>query len=340
MIRHVAAISRPAAFAGLAALAVVGTAPPAAARGGYGYAVVGNPADVMTHSLPGLALMGGGDDVDEAFRWMIAKSGGGDFVVLRASGADDYNPYIHGLGGVDSVETIVVRSRGAATDPFVLAKIRGAEALFFAGGDQWNYVRLWKGTPIEDAIHAVVAKGAPIGGTSAGLAILGEFSFTAEHDTITSPEALADPSDPRVALARDFLVLPGLDGLITDSHFVERDRMGRTLVFLARLVQDGWAREVREIAVDRQAAVLIEPDGRARLAAHDGHVAHFLRTAGPPQTCRPGAPLTSLGVQVYRIAGRDASFDLPTWTGRGGTAYTVSAEAGVLSSTQPGGGIY
>ena len=39
------------------------------------------------------------------------------------------------------------------------------------------YVRYWKDSPIEDAINYVVAKPAPIGGTSAGMAILGEFSY-------------------------------------------------------------------------------------------------------------------------------------------------------------------
>ncbi len=33
--------------------------------------------------------------------------GGGDFVVLRASGKDEYNDYIFGLCRCDSVETIV-----------------------------------------------------------------------------------------------------------------------------------------------------------------------------------------------------------------------------------------
>ncbi len=55
---------------------------------------------------PGLLLMGGGTDVDEAFTWWLARTGGGDVVVLRASGADGYNPYLYDdLGGVDSVET-------------------------------------------------------------------------------------------------------------------------------------------------------------------------------------------------------------------------------------------
>jgi len=42
---------------------------------------------------------------------------------------------------------------------------------------------------------------------------------------------------------------------------------------------------------------------------------------------------------VYRLSG-EATFDLSTWNGKGGTAYSISAIEGVLSSTQPGGAIY
>ena len=78
--------------------------------------------------------MCGGTDVDAAFRWMIGKAGGGDFVVIRATGTDAYNPYIYGLGTVDSVETVIIKNRAAASDAFVMDKIRNAEALFIAGG--------------------------------------------------------------------------------------------------------------------------------------------------------------------------------------------------------------
>jgi len=75
--------------------------------------------------------MGGGSDVDEAFVWMITNSGGGDILVLRASGADGYNDYIYGLGEVNSVSTIVCKSKLASSDTFVLEKIENAEGLFF-----------------------------------------------------------------------------------------------------------------------------------------------------------------------------------------------------------------
>jgi len=330
---------RRAVFATALMVAALAAPPPVDAGRGYHYTVAGNPADVTTTVAPGLALMGGGTDVDDAFRWLIAKSGGGDFVVIRARGSDDYNAYVHGLGGADSVETLVIQSRRAAADPFVIERIRNAEALFIAGGDQWNYVRLWKGTPVEDAIHAVVAKGAPVGGTSAGLAILGEFAFSAEHDTVTSIQALGDSYHRRVTLERDFLTLPLLARTITDSHFVERDRMGRSIAFLARILQDGWAPEVRGIAIDRETALLIEADGSVAIRGVPNRAAYMLRASGTPEVCRPDTPLTFRGVSVYRLTG-DATFDLPAWTGHGGTEYTLSAVSGSLSSTQGNGSIY
>jgi cyanophycinase len=318
---------------------LAGGRPVLAVANTYEYYVEGNPEDVTTPTSPGLLLMGGSTDVDAAIQWMIERSGGGDFVVIRASGTDAYNPYIYyDLGGVDSAATIITKKAEAAYDPFVIDTIRNAEALFIAGGNQWDYVRLWKGTPIEEAIEYVAGKGAPIGGTSAGLAILGEFVFSARHGTIVSKNALKNPYQPRVALDRDFLDLPHLGDVITDSHFAARNRMGRLVTFLARIVQDGWAEEAHGIGVDERTALVVDGDGMATLMGQ-GSV-YFLNTPGPPQVCEKATPLTFLDVGVYRISDAMASFDLVMWSGQGGTAYTLSAVEGVLTSTQEGGGIY
>ena len=208
---------------------------------GFHHYLVGNPGDVVRSTSGLLVPQGGGDDVDANYVRMGEAAGGGDFVVLRASGDDDYNEYIFGLCHCDSVETIVFESREAAFDPGVVETIRNAEAIFIGGGDQSNYVRYWKGTPVEDAINFVAAKPAPIGGTSAGMAIMGEFSYSAmSPESLTSEVALADPYAADVTLERDFLVLPGLQGVLTDQHLWERDRIGRTVALMARLVQDGW----------------------------------------------------------------------------------------------------
>jgi cyanophycinase len=310
----------------------------AAAAPGYQYTVVGNPADAVTSTSGLLVLQGGGTDVDENFVRMGAHAGGGDFVVIRASGTDAYNPYIYDLCSCDSVATIVFKNRNAVSDPFVIQTIRNAEALFIAGGDQSDYVNLWKGTPIEDAIHYVAAKPAPVGGTSAGMAIMGEFLYSAmTSSSLTSAEALADPFHRDLTLDRDFLVLPKLGGLITDQHLQERDRMGRTVAFLARLVRDGWTAQARAIAADRETALHVDPTtGAAEVfttPTHPTPFVYFLTSPGPPEVCEPGIPLTYRNVAVYRIGPGD-SFNLDHWRGNGGIAYTLTVEAGALSSSR------
>ena len=57
---------------------------------------------------------------------------------------------------------------------------------------------------------------------------------------------------PRVAVRKDFLKIDLLKNTLTDTHFKPRDRMGRSLTFLAAFIQDGWSRNPREIAVDEK----------------------------------------------------------------------------------------
>jgi cyanophycinase len=312
----------------------------AAAEPGYDYYVVGNPENVSTPTSPGLLLAGGGTDQDAAMQWLIDKSGGGDFVVIRASGTDAYNPYIYSELNrvVDSAATIIIKKERAAYDPFVIQTILNAEALFIAGGNQWDYVRDWKGTPVEAAIQTLASRGVPIGGTSAGLAVLGEFVFSAEHETITSVQALKNPYHPSVALATDFLELPFLGGVITDSHFVARDRMGRLLTFMARILNDGWASEVKGIAVNEKTALAVEADGSVHLFGQGP--AYFLKANTPPAVCLQAKPLTFGGVEVYRISDDMQTFNLGSWTGSGGTGYMLSVQDGEVFSNQPNGDIY
>ncbi len=311
---------------------------PAAERA-YEYFRSGNVHDAHPRTTAGYLLAGGGTTPDEAYRWFVSKAAGGDAVKIRASGADAMKGVLMGAGQLNSAATLLFHDRAASSDPAVVEKVRGASALFLAGGDQWNYVRMWKGTPVGEAIDDLIRRDVPVGGTSAGLAVLGEFGFSAEHDSVTSAQALANPFDQRVAIEGDFIHVPLLKGIITDTHFVKRDRMGRTLVFLARLVKDGRARPARAIAVDEANAVLLESSGAARLSG--AGAAYFLELGGSvmPAVCEPGKPLTVASIAVYRI-GSSGRFNVKQWKGDGGAAYTLSVENGVVRSTQSSGGIY
>lgn len=180
----------------------------------------------------------------------------------------------------------------------------------------------------------------PIAGTSAGTAILSEFLYAALRKSVTSAEALADPFSRNITLDTDFLQLPFMTGIITDQHLIERDRMGRTLTFMARLAVESSA-QIRAIAIDRETAVLVDGAGLAGVVANGGHAtpyAYFM-SGGSPQVVAPKTPLTYAGTQVQR-AQPGSSFNLTSWTGTGLTSYVLHVNAGVVSSTQPGGSIY
>jgi len=315
----------------------------AAHAASWQYFRLGNQQDAQTRPVGGTAMMGGGDDLDEAFRWLCEKGNGGDFLVLRARGDDDYNSYVKGLCKLNSVATLILPDRAAAEDPAVVDILKAAEVIFISGGDQSHYVNDWKGTPVEAAINAHVAAGKPIGGTSAGLAVEGEFVYGAlgdkpDDNDLASPDVLPDPYFDRVTLIRGFLKIPHMENLLTDSHFAKRDRMGRTLGFLARIMQDGWSKSPREVAVDEKSAVLVEPDGKSRVVG-DGKGAYFLRPTRKPDVCRKGQPLTFRNISVYR-APAGARFDVVRWKGEGGAAYSLSVRDGKIESTQGNGAIY
>ena len=322
------------------ALALASGLSAATAKLPYTYTRVGNATDVATAVTPGVVLMGGGTDVDAAFRWMGARSGNGDFLVIRATGTDAYNPYIQALcPASNSVATLIIPSVDAANDARVAALIQQAEAIWIAGGDQSNYINFWKGTAVQTALNAQLARGVPIGGTSAGLNVLTQFIYTAQASQgVTSSQALADPFNRYMSFDRDFVTLPILNGIIGDPHFTTRDRMGREIAFMARVATNGWSNAPRGIAVDEQTALLIDPASGSATVEGTGAV-YFLRAPGMPQTCQAKTPLTYLNLGIQRIHMGDA-FNLNTWTATGGAAYTISAAAGVLSSTQAGGGIY
>jgi cyanophycinase len=176
-----------------------------------------------------------------------------------------------------------------------------------------------------------VKRGVPIGGISAGLAVQGEFVFGSMLDTVKSTQALANPYDPHVTLLRDFLSIPILKSIITDSHFSQRERMGRSLAFLARIVQDGWAQQVHGIGVDETTAVLVEADGHARVVGKNS--AYLMTLDHRPGVCVDGKPLTLRHVNVLKLSAGD-TFELRTWAASGGSGFEVNVVDGKMTSSE------
>lgn len=316
--------------------------------------ITGSTSDVTTTTTGGTCLMGGGTDNDDAIKWMIQKSGGGDFVVIRSSGTQAYNDYIYGLGTVNSVETILIDTRAKASIAEVAAKIRNAEALFIAGGDQATYVAYWKDTPVEDAINYLInTKKVPVGGTSAGCAIQGKYYYSAANASVTSVQALANPYNSDMTIgANDFVNNPILANVITDTHYNNPDRRGRQTAFIARMWKDlGAGLNAKGIGVYEKTAVCIDQNGIAKVFAPAAeNYAYFYQfdTTSTPETVVSGSALTwnnnGKGVKIVKIEGDttgSTTIDLNDWTTVTGSKVSygiIKVINGTLTETVGSGG--
>ncbi len=231
--------------------------------------ITGNAADSGKNPVngPALILMGGGSDVDASFSQRgFPVANGGDVVVIRTSGSNGYNDYLYNLvsGAIkpDSVETMLLDTAAKANSDYADWVLRNAELIFLAGGDQSAYINAWKGTRSEDAIQAAYARGAVIGGTSAGLAVQGEFIYDPDGVTAaTGAEAIANPYRSSMLFSNDFLNFPLMNDIVTDSHFSQRDRMGRLFAFMARLRQDNSTARIIGMGVSENTAIFMDRNG-------------------------------------------------------------------------------
>jgi cyanophycinase-like exopeptidase len=196
----------------------------------------GNTTDLVVEPLGGTCMMGGASEFDPAMQWFLDRANGGDVLVLRASGSDGYNDYMYtDLGGVNSVETILFNSAAATSEVYVLDRISKAEAIWFAGGDQWNYVNYWRNSPIMTAINdALSQRHIAIGGTSAGMAILGSCYFSAQNGSVLSSEALSDPFNTYMTGGLYALPASSLHGQYHYRYALRQSRPARPAFHLPR----------------------------------------------------------------------------------------------------------
>ncbi|WP_337169361.1 cyanophycinase [Gemmatimonas aurantiaca] len=302
----------------------------------------GSDTDVRTTPRGGAYLAGGGTDIEAGMRWLLAQGGErpgggfGDVVILRSSGGNGYHAMLTGMG-VNSVRSFVIFSRAGADRPEIAEAIRRAEVVFIAGGDQSTYERRWRGTAVQREVNARIAAGYPVGGTSAGLAVLGEHVYSALNVSSTSKDVLASPYDSSVTLSRSLFTLPVLHDVITDSHFAVRDRMGRLLVFLARLQQDGASASPRALAVDEKSAVGVDASGKATVFG-SGKGAYLISVpATATRICSANTPLTLAPINVQHVSA-NGIFDLGQWSAPNARQYTLQVQRGVVTASD--GAIY
>ncbi|WP_136255720.1 cyanophycinase [Onishia niordana] len=180
-------------------------------------------------------------------------------VIATASGIPkqilpDYEAAFTRLGA-SRVHSLDIQDRQQAAHADTVQRIEQSGVIFFTGGDQLRLTNVFGGTPILQAVRERLAAGAVVAGTSAGAAAM--------PGTMIYNGAAADAL--RKGAVNMTFGLGLVEGLIIDSHFLERGRF-------TRLMEVGASNpEHLGVGIGEDAGVIIHPHGILE-AIGSGHV--------------------------------------------------------------------
>ncbi len=267
--------------------------------------IKGDAKDVATVHQPGIALIGGGGNVIPAFQWMIGRSGGGDAVVLTASGNAGYNEDIFMLGGINSVETLNITPGISGQRLLGTNSSECGDVIHFRRRSKPVHALMEKyKTQCSDQL-SLLEKKVPVGGTSAGCAVLtGFLLYRRKRKCCLGLRINGSFHQTVTVYNNDFLHAPWLTNVLSDQHYSARKREGRHVTFMARIVHD-YHVFPKGIAPDERTAVCIDEKGFAKVVGEGN--AYFISTATAPELCSPQKPLqwnnNKNALRVYEIQG-------------------------------------
>jgi cyanophycinase len=187
-----------------------------------------------------LLLVGGGQRPEGAMERFVRAAGGSQAEILVITWATedpaqafeslraDFLPH-------DPAKVIEAERRPLQPPAcrHLLAQLHDATAVFFSGGDQNKIMEALGQCPAGEPLRALHTDGMPIGGTSAGTAVISALMFSGRPGELVSGQGL-------------------LSGTILDTHFLRRHRESR----LAEAVLAH--RELVGIGIDEDNAVWME----------------------------------------------------------------------------------
>ena len=199
-----------------------------------------------------------GDWSDAPYSWVVQKSDSGKIIILGVSTATEWLPTYFMSFGADTAYNKTISTIAAANLQETYNELITAKAIFIRGGDQWDYIRLWKGTKVDSAINFVFQNGGVIAGTSAGAAVLGDVDFSAQSGSAYPDEALQNPFYSRMKFENNFLNL--IPNVLFDTHFTERARHGRLIAMIYNQHYSS-SRDLIGAGIDDRTAICISPNG-------------------------------------------------------------------------------
>lgn len=177
--------------------------------------------------------------------------------------------------GVTRIESVVL-TRAEALNPDSATRLSGATGVFFTGGDQSRLASVLVHSPIHEKLKDLYRKGAVIGGTSAGAAIMSEVMITGEEllnqDKANAFRSIQQNNVETVA------GLGFVTNVIVDQHFLQRKRHNR--LFSAVLEHP----HLVGIGIDESTAIVVNPEqtfevlGESTVLVMDARSATNIRT--------------------------------------------------------------
>jgi cyanophycinase len=146
--------------------------------------------------------------------------------------------------GVDDVSVVDVAQREDAQSEAGIKALKQATGIFFTGGDQLHITALLGATAMDEMIRRRCEKGVLLAGTSAGAAMMSNSMFI-KGSSETNPRFGSVDLGPGMDFIR---------GVLIDTHFSQRGRMGRLMTAVAHYPQD------MGLGVDENTALLVEGD--------------------------------------------------------------------------------
>lgn len=215
--------------------------------------------------------------------------------------------------GVRHIRTLDIATREDGHSDSRLKKLKDAGLIFFTGGDQLRITSQLADSPVFRCVQELYHKGVTIAGTSAGAAAMPATML------ISGP---GDESGRISALG----MAPGLgliEGVVIDSHFAERGRIGRLLGAVAQNPAN------LGIGIDEDTAIIVEAQQRFQVLGSgavyvvDGADISYSSLSEK----RAEGVLSIYGVRLH-VLGEGDSFDLESRT----PAVAEAQQAGTASS--------
>ena len=221
-------------------------------------AAVAPAATAVSPPNGSLVVVGGGQVGPEIVRRFLELAGGPNAPIVLIPTAVGDSLYTQDCAcarilrdaGATNVTVLHAYERAQADAEAFVAPLRRATAVWFPGGRQWRLADAYLGTRTERELHALLARGGVIGGTSAGASIQASYLMRGA------------PEGNTIAMAPGHEVGFGfLRNVAVDQHVLVRERLGDLPMVLAAHA------ELLGIGIDEGTAIVVQRDTFAVIGA-------------------------------------------------------------------------